>query len=63
MKDKSVSFLELLGLLLVGLKLHGSIEWSWWAVLCPLYVPWSVAFVTAFVVAFVKERAKRLVNP
>lgn len=32
-------FLESLGLLFIGLKLTGYINWSWWLVLFPLYVP------------------------
>lgn len=36
-------FLELLTLLLVGLKLTGLITWSWWTVLAPLWIPWAIA--------------------
>lgn len=37
-----VSFLSLLGILFIGLKLTGHIDWSWWLVLAPLYLPWSI---------------------
>lgn len=32
-----IGFLGLLGLLFIGLKLTGYINWSWWLVLLPLY--------------------------
>ena len=36
-------FCGALGLLFIGIKLSGSIDWSWWLVLLPLYLP--LAFV------------------
>jgi hypothetical protein len=33
-----VSFLSLLGLLFIGLKLTDNIDWSWWLVLAPFWV-------------------------
>lgn len=35
----SIGFLSLLGLAFIILKLVGVINWSWWLVLLPLYVP------------------------
>lgn len=32
-----ISFLGMLGILFIGLKLTGYIDWSWWWVLLPLY--------------------------
>ena len=32
-----LSFLSLLALLLIGLKLGSVIDWSWWWVLLPIY--------------------------
>lgn len=37
-KRGGLSFLTLLGLLFVGLKLSGHLDWSWWAVLLPFYI-------------------------
>jgi hypothetical protein len=37
-----VSFLGLLAVLFVGLKLTGYITWSWWWVLSPLWIPWAI---------------------
>jgi len=34
-----MSFLTLLALLFIGLKLTNYIDWSWWLVTAPLYVP------------------------
>lgn len=39
-----ISFLGLLAILFIGLKLGHVITWSWWLVLLPLYLPFAVAF-------------------
>jgi len=36
--DASNTFLGLLGLLFIALKLTGIIDWSWWLVTLPLYI-------------------------
>lgn len=38
---------------LMVLKLVGTIDWEWWQVLAPLWIPFAVALVIAFVKAFV----------
>lgn len=43
-----LSFIGLLGLLFIGLKLSHQIDWSWWLVLLPLYFPF-VIFIILFV--------------
>ncbi len=40
-----VNFFELLGLLFIGLKLMGVIDWSWWYVTMPLYLPLIIILV------------------
>lgn len=51
-----VGFLTLLALIFIGLKLAqvGVVaQWSWWAVLAPLWVPWLVLLcvgIPAFIV-------------
>ena len=40
-----VSFLRLLTLLFIGLKLTGYITWSWIWVLAPLWIPISIALI------------------
>lgn len=39
MRHTGISFLGLLALLFIGLKLGHLIDWSWWYVLLPLYAP------------------------
>lgn len=34
-----MTFLSFLGILFIGLKLANIIQWSWWLVLGPLYIP------------------------
>lgn len=44
----SISFGGLLAVLFIGLKLTGAISWSWWWVLCPLWI--GPAFVLPILV-------------
>lgn len=44
------SFLVLLTLLFIALKLTGFIDWSWWWVLAPAWGPYALA-LTLFVIA------------
>lgn len=37
-----ISFLGLLALIFIALKLTGYITWSWWWVLAPLWGPWAL---------------------
>ena len=46
-----ISFLGLLGILFIGLKLTGYIAWSWWLVLLPLYLPFAVVLALLAIVA------------
>ena len=39
----SFSFMSMLAILFIALKLTGSITWSWWLVLLPIY--WSYALL------------------
>ena len=40
-----VGFLEILAVLLIGLKLTGHITWSWIWVLSPLWIPMGIALL------------------
>jgi hypothetical protein len=46
--------LTLLTILFIALKLTGVINWSWFWVLAPVWIPWSlvVVFVVVFIFAF-----------
>lgn len=53
-----VDFSSLLAVLFIGLKLTGYISWSWWWVLSPLWISFTILavfMVIAFIVVFVKE--------
>lgn len=50
----SVSFLELLTLLLIGLRLADVIDWPWWLVLAPLLAPLAVELAAVFAIALVQ---------
>jgi hypothetical protein len=43
-----MSFLGLLALLFIGLKLTSFIDWSWWFVLMPVYLPVIVIITLSF---------------
>lgn len=48
-----LSFPALLGLLFIGLKLGGLIDWSWWLVLLPLYGGFIIALFVFAVAALI----------
>lgn len=50
----SVSFSELLTLLLIGLRLADVIVWPWWLVLAPLLLPLAVELAAVFAIALVQ---------
>ena len=37
-----ISFAGLLTIVFITLKLTGVIAWSWWWVLCPLWIGWAI---------------------
>jgi hypothetical protein len=39
------SFMPALALILITLKLTNTIDWSWWWVLAPVWVPFTIAIV------------------
>lgn len=47
-----MNFMPLLALLFIGLKLTNYIDWSWWFVLAPMYIP-AIIVVTIWVIAFI----------
>ena len=46
-----VGFFTLLGLLFIGLKLTGFVDWAWWVVLAPIWG--QLAFIALLFVALV----------
>lgn len=55
MKEKNITygvganFFELLTVVFITLKLTHIIEWSWWWVLSPLWIPALIAFVIVMI--------------
>lgn len=56
--SSGVGFLGLLGVLFIGLKLTGYIDWSWWLVTIPLWGPIGAVVIifllTIFFIGLVK---------
>jgi hypothetical protein len=40
-----ISTIGLLGVLFIALKLTGHINWSWWWVLAPFWIPFAIVLV------------------
>lgn len=53
-----VGFFGLLGLIFIVLKLTGSITWSWWFVLMPLYGPFAVLLAIGVIAGLIKVALK-----
>lgn len=51
--------LDWLTLLFVALKLTDIIDWSWWLVLAPTWVPFGIFVVTFFLVAMYGSKKTR----
>jgi len=52
-----VGFFGLLGILFIGLKLTGFIDWEWWLVLLPIYGP--LALILAILAVLLLAKAVR----
>lgn len=47
-------FLSVLTLLFVWAKLTGLIDWSWWIVFCPIWIPISIIIVLMIIITLLK---------
>ena len=52
-RDIGISFFELLTIVFVVLKLTNVINWSWWWVLSPIWIPISLAIIVFLLFLFV----------
>jgi len=43
--SSGIGFCGLLAIVFITLKLCSVIDWSWWWVLCPLWIPVAILFV------------------
>lgn len=50
--------LFLVTITLAVLKVMGHVDWEWWEVLAPLWIPFAVSLVVAFAKAFVDAMRK-----
>lgn len=53
----SIGFFGVLGIAFIVLRLCGVIDWPWWAVLAPIWVP--IVLLLLVLVAFVLNAARR----
>ena len=64
MKDKKVSgrvgFCELLAIAFIVLKLLKVIDWSWWLVLAPLWIPLVIALIILAVLKIAEVIVERM---
>lgn len=56
--SSSIGIGGLLGLLFVALKLTGYIDWSWWWVTAPFWIPLAVALTLIFIAVLIKVLLK-----
>lgn len=49
MSGKSIGIFELLLFLFIGLKLTHEIDWSWWWVLSPFWIPLLLAIIAILI--------------
>jgi hypothetical protein len=56
--NSSINIITLLTLLFIGLKLTNFIDWSWWWVLSPLWIPVVLFFIIAIAAYIYQERKK-----
>lgn len=60
--NSGIGFFGLLAIVFIVLKLTGVINWSWWWVLAPLWLPASIFFVIALfalIMYFIFQRGKK----
>jgi hypothetical protein len=60
--NNSIGFFGLLTLILITLKLTGYIDWSWWLVLMPLFVPVILIFTILVTMLLLGARVRQRRN-
>ncbi len=50
-----IGFAGLLTILFIGLKLTHYIDWSWWWIFAPLWIPFGIAVVVLVIMGFLKN--------
>lgn len=63
-----IGFCGMLAILFIGLKLTHYIDWSWWWVLSPIWIPLSIVLVVlvvvlaAFLITYLMEKRQPKIN-
>lgn len=52
--EHGVSVISVIGIVFIILKLVGVINWSWWWVLAPLWIPLAIVAVVFIILLIVK---------
>jgi ABC-type multidrug transport system permease subunit len=60
--NNSIGFFGLLTLIFITLKLTGYIDWSWWLVLMPLFVPVIIIFTILVTILLLGARVRQRRN-
>ena len=60
--NNSIGFFGLLTLFFITLKLTGYIDWSWWLVLMPLFVPVIIIFTILVIMLVMGARVRQRRN-
>lgn len=55
MENKGIGIADVLLIVFIVLKLIGVIDWSWWWVLCPLWIVFGIAFLIVLGAAVFSE--------
>ncbi len=53
--SQGIGFIGLLTIAFIVLKLTNYIDWSWWWVLSPLWVPFSIGVFLAVIIVVLKK--------
>lgn len=53
-----LGFIELIGLIMLSLRCFGFIDWSWWIVLAPFYLPVAI-LILSFIIYLIEEKTRR----
>lgn len=53
--NSGISFAGVLTILFIGLKLTNHINWSWWWVLSPMWIPLSIILVSLGLIVVIKN--------
>ncbi|MBR3160080.1 MAG: hypothetical protein IKF14_13435 [Atopobiaceae bacterium] len=46
-----ITFLDLLAVMFIAFKIVGVVDWPWWVVLMPIWVPFAIGVVLFIVIA------------